>query len=151
MAVALAAVCLALLSACNSPGPSQSAAQRDDDAGFAIDYRRSGGLQPTFSSLRIRPGRHAVATAEHPRIGRRTVRFRVSQARIQSLRRGLRRARFGRLETADSAACPDCYAYEIERRGHRVALSEPDMPPRLRPLVSQLETVITTHAIPPEA
>lgn len=153
--LAAALVCTALIPGCPRaavPGAEAPSGQPAPPVrAFQLEYRRSGGLAPSSSALTVRPGRHAVASVDAPRVGRRTVRFRIGVARVRSLRRGLAAAGFERLQSPPPGHCADCYAYAIRYRGHRVRFDDSTMPAALRPVVNRLEATIAAHAIPPNA
>ena len=116
---------------------------------FAIFYQRSGGIAASTSTLIVRPGRHAVAATSGTRAGENRVEFRIGKRRVQALQRGLRRAGFFAIEDPGESGCADCFEYEIRYRGHSVSVDQAEMPARLGPVVSELESIVTAHAIPP--
>ena len=116
---------------------------------FAIFYERSGGFAPSTSTLIVRPGRHAVAATGGSRAGANRVEFRIGKRRVLALERGLRQAGFASIEDPGPSGCADCFEYEIRYRGHSLAIDESEMPSRLEPLIGELESIVTAHAIPP--
>ena len=115
-------------------------------AEFAITYERSGGLRPMPYRLAIRPGRHGTLTAKGELDERsRTVRFRVSRAKVRRLRDALARADFETVDTPDPGVCADCYVYAISYEGHEVTFGDGSMPRRLRETVALLEGLVAAH------
>ena len=118
---------------------------------FAIFYQRSGGFAPSTSTLTVRPGRHAVAETSGSRAGENRVEFRIGKKRVLALERGLRRAGFASIADPGESGCADCFEYEIRYRGHSLAFDESQTPARLEAVIGELESVVTAHAIPPNA
>jgi hypothetical protein len=144
-------VCLVAVVGCASSSGTP-AASRLTPAGtrFAIAYSRDGGLAPSLRSLRVRPGRSAIVTGSGAGdySGRLlTSWFRIGKVQVKRLRRALARARFRGIEAPapGSPDCADCYLYKIRYRGHRVALTETQVPNRLRPVIDRIETLIEAH------
>jgi hypothetical protein len=117
---------------------------------FALTYERGGGFAPAPVGLTVTPGGHAVATTTGTRAGERQVKFRLGARRIRSLQRSLRRADLGSIH-AGKGGCADCFIYSITYEGDSVELEEVDVPTRLGDAIAEIETVISTHTIPPNA
>jgi hypothetical protein len=117
---------------------------------FALVYERSGGLAASTESLRVAPGGSAVAATSGTRAGERRVRFQLGERRIRALQRGLRRADLGSISERQGG-CADCYIYSITYEGISLELEETEVPPRLRAVFGQIETIVSTHTIPPNA
>jgi len=146
---ALVLACLATLGGCDRA--HTAAAALPPAPSFAIAYERSGGFAPSTSKLVVTPGRHAVAETGGSRAGERRVSFRIGEGRVLAIERGLRRAGFASIESPGASGCADCFEYELRYRGHAVSIDESQMPPRLGEVVGELESVVTAHAIPPDA
>jgi hypothetical protein len=145
----LIATAMACLSAIGCPGPP--AEPLPPPKPFAIHYERSGGLKPMAQELTIRPGRQAVASSAGTRAGERTVRFRVSRKQVASLKADLRQTRFSQLQESVPSNCADCFIYSIEHGGHEVTRDQTTMPKKLAALVTEIESLIYAHTIPPNA
>lgn len=117
---------------------------------FALTYGRGGGFAPAPVSLTVSPGGRAVATTSGTRAGERQVKFQLGPRRIRSLQRSLRRADLGSIH-AGNGGCADCFIYSITYEGDFVELEEVDVPNRLEGAIAEIETVISTHTIPPNA
>jgi hypothetical protein len=117
---------------------------------FALSYERGGGLAPSTQSLRVRPGGRAVAESSGGRAGERRVSFHLGARRIRSLQQGLRRAHLGSIPPG-KGGCADCFLYSITYGGMTVVLEEVDVPPRLAAVFGQIEAIISSHTIPPNA
>ncbi|HYC80708.1 MAG TPA: hypothetical protein VEB65_02910 [Solirubrobacterales bacterium] len=118
---------------------------------FAIFYERSGGFAPSNSTLVVRPGRHAVAATSGSRAGANRVEFRIAKRRVLGLERALRQAGFASIADPGESGCADCFEYEIRYRGHTLAIDESQLPARLEPVIGELESIVSAHAIPPNA
>jgi len=143
--LATALACLAMSPGCGGPAVEASPSATP----FALTYERSGGLKATPQKLTIGPGRHAIATIADTRGGTKTVRFQIPRKRVQNLRQGLAQAHFSQLESPPPGNCADCYLYSISYRGHEVTVGQADMSDRLDDVVTELETLIHAHAVPP--
>jgi hypothetical protein len=153
MRIATALLCI--LAACcstatGSPVPPIGSEAPPSVAKFALSYQRSGGFAPDPRSLRIKPGRHAIA--RRGGLPSRsdslfTVRFRIGVKQVKRLRTALERADFQAIVSPgpNSDGCADCYSYSIAYRGHRVTFSEAALPGELRPVVGRLEAIIAHH------
>lgn len=148
---ALVLACLAALGGGCERGATTAAAPLPPPGSFAIFYERSGGFAPSTSTLIVRPGRHAVAETSGSRAGELRVEFRIGKRRVLALERGLRRAGFAALEDPGASGCADCFEYEIRYRGHSLAIDESQLPSSLEPVIGELESIVTAHAIPPNA
>jgi len=149
---ALVLACLAALGGgCDRDGATTAATPLPPAGSFAIFYERSGGFAPSTSTLIVRPGRHAVAATGDSRAGQNRVEFRIAKRRVLALERGLRQAGFDSIGDPGPSGCADCFEYEIRYRGHSLSIDESEMPSRLEPVIGELESVVTAHAIPPNA
>jgi len=147
----LVLACLAALGGGCDRGATAATAPLPPAGTFAIFYQRSGGFAPSTSTLIVRPGRHAVAATGGSRAGENRVDFRIGKRRVLALEQGLREAGFASIEDPGRSGCADCFEYEIRYRGHSLAIDESGMPSRLEPVFAELESVVTAHAIPPNA
>jgi hypothetical protein len=112
---------------------------------FTLAYKRTGGIAASTQTLAVRPGRLATATtAGAPGSGHRAE-FRLAIPSVRSLQRGLSRAHLGSIPGAGPGGCADCFAYDLRYRGHHVALEEIDVPPRLRTVFDEIDSIIATH------
>ncbi|HEY5976564.1 MAG TPA: hypothetical protein VIT85_01800 [Solirubrobacterales bacterium] len=143
--IAIAMACLAI----GCPGSPEESLPPPQP--FAIHFEKSGGLKPIPIELTIRPGRRAMASISGTRAGERTVRFRVSRRKVASLKSGLRRAHFFKLQSPFPGNCADCFLYSIEYREHKVSTDQSAMPAKLGEVVAELESLVYAHAIPPNA
>jgi hypothetical protein len=117
---------------------------------FALTYERGGGFAPAPVSLTVTPGGRAVATTTGTRAGERQLKFHLGPRRIRSLQRSLRRADLGSIH-AGKGGCADCFIYSITYEGDLVEIEESDVPARLQGAIAEIETVISSHTIPPNA
>jgi hypothetical protein len=143
--LAMALTCLAI-----TPGCGGSAASEPPSvARFAIAYERTGGFAPNPQSLRIKPGRHAVAKGQKEAsfVDRSvTVRFRVGVKPVERLHRALKGIDFESIRPPiPNPGCADCFEYKIRYREQQIAFSDINMPKRLTPVVRRLEALIEAH------
>jgi len=143
--LATAMACLAL----GCPGSPAEPDPLPPPQPFAIDFEKSGGLRPVPMSLKVRPGRHAVARMGGAGGDERVVRFRLSRKKVASIKSGLRRAHFFRLESPLPGNCADCFVYSIAYRGHELTIDQSAMPRKLGDLVVVLESIVFEHAVMP--
>lgn len=149
MILSTLAACLVALGACG--GGAAKEAKSTQPETFRIVYERGGGFAPSTSRLVVRPGRHTVAETAGTRAGEQRVRFRLAAKRIAALERDLAGAGFGDLESPHESTCFDCFTYEIAYRGNRIHFNQAQIPDGLDSVVGELESIVTSHAIPPNA
>jgi hypothetical protein len=149
---ALVLACLAAVGGgCDRTDAAAAGTPLPPPGSFAIFYERSGGFAPSTSRLIVRPGRHAVAETSGSRAGERRVEFLIGKRRVLALERGLRQAGFASIGDPGESGCADCFEYEIRYRGQSLSVDEAEMPSRLEPVIGELESIVTAHAIPPNA
>ena len=126
-------------------GASMASAELPPVDDFTLAYQRSGGIAASTQTLAVRAGRHATVTTKGaPGSGHRSE-FRLAVGTVRSLQRALSQARLGSIPGPGPGGCADCFLYDLRYRGHHVALEEIDVPPRLRRVFDQLDSIIAAH------
>ncbi len=143
--------CLVALAACPVAGGPAAAERLPPPYSFTLVYEREGGFAPSPQGLVVAPGGFATADGTETRGGKRHAEFRLSDRRIRSLQRGLRRAHLRSIPKHGIRNCADCYVYDIYYEGSHVKLDQPEVPPRLLEVIEQIEAIISAHTIPPDA
>jgi hypothetical protein len=125
-------------------GGSAAAAELPPVHDFTLAYKRTGGIAASTQTLAVRAGRLAIVTTEGaPGSGHRAE-FRLAIPSVRSLQRGLSQAHLGSIADGPGG-CADCFLYDLRYRGHHVALEEVDIPPRLRRVFDEIDSIIAAH------
>jgi hypothetical protein len=109
---------------------------------FKLAYQRTGGIASSTRTLAVRPGRLATATTSGTSAGPKRTEFRLAVRSVLSLQRGLAQARLGSIPPPGPGGCADCYAYDLRYQGHHIELEEVDVPPRLRKVFDEIDSII---------
>lgn len=140
--LAATVLCLAAFGAgAAEAAPAESAAVHD----FKLAYHRTGGVASSTQTLAVRPGRLATATTSGTSAGRHRTEFRLAVRSVLSLQKGLSQARLDSIPPPGPGGCADCYAYDLRYQGHHIELEEIDVPPRLRKVFDEIDSIIAAQ------
>lgn len=156
IAVALAAMTV-LAAGCASPGapepaapgaPATTTAPTSGGAAAAtilVDYRKSGGFAGLEEHLVVTSDGHATVEGKGP-----TRTKQLDPATMRELTAALEQAGLDRLQPRYDPPVKgnDLFEYAITYRGRTVTVSDTEIPPRLRPLLTELNRIMNEVRTP---
>jgi hypothetical protein len=104
-----------------------------------VRFERSGGFAGFDDHVTVFSDRRYLARSRDGAARRK----RLSTKGMRALRRDLEAAHLDRPPPrAGPGGCADCFEYTIAYRGHRVSLSEDNVPDRMRPAIARLSRLL---------
>jgi Emfourin len=156
LAIAVALAALTVLAGCASPGapepaaPGAPATTAPTTGGTAaatilVDYRKSGGFAGLEEHLVVTSDGHATVEGKGP-----TRTKQLDPATMRELTAALEQAGLDRLQPRHDPPVKgnDLFEYAITYRGRTVTVSDTEIPPQLRPLLTELSRIMNEVRTP---